>query len=530
MEQVIARPVNATDDISFIPNDLFLKGIANGGSGMVAIVRSDDLRVVFLNNQFEYYLGYSTTDLEGPGLYFSSLLEEYQHLLLINQLRTVDDNISPRSQYTIYQVKGKNGIVKPYYLYASPIFNEAGYKDCFHHLLMLPDLSKWGMPFISFDTKEIFLEQFDSEFFGTFEWLASVDRFFWSEGVYNIYEVDEALHDLKMDFMVQYIHPNDLARVNEASVACIEGGKDMNIEFKIVTKKHNIKTIHCLAKALQNANGQTVKISGSMRDITEQRFIEENLKNKVAELNHSNRELEEFAYVASHDIQEPLRKITTFSDRLIEKYRDALTGEGALYLSRIIASAENMRVLINDLLEFSRISKTEQQFEPTNLNFILRQAMTDLELTIEETGTAIHCQELPVIDAIASQMKQLFSNIITNAMKFHKQGVSPDITIETSVLTAQEKLFFELLPNNIYYKIQVTDNGIGFEEEYATRIFQVFQRLHGKSEFPGSGIGLAICKKILEYHHGIIYAENIPGTGARFVFILPQHQLKQKAS
>jgi light-regulated signal transduction histidine kinase (bacteriophytochrome) len=253
------------------------------------------------------------------------------------------------------------------------------------------------------------------------------------------------------------------------------------------------------------------------------------LKNKVEELNHSNRELEEFAYIASHDLQEPLRKITTYSDRLSEKYKEALTGDGLMYLSRMIISAENMRMLINDLLEFSRISKNEQPYERVDMNMVLKLVKTDLELVIEETGTIINCESLPAVDAIPSQMKQLLANIIGNAIKFHKPGLPPVITISANILSEKEKVRLELAKNRIYYEFSISDNGIGFEEEYNTRIFQVFQRLHGKSEYPGSGIGLAICKKIIEYHHGIIYATSEPGAGARFTFILPQDQKIPKA-
>jgi len=528
MERIIAGRMENKEGTHLIPGDKFIKGIAAGGSGMAAILQATDYKILFVNKQFEHYLGYSNDDIEANGLFLSSLLEGYQMDLLLNQLQGVEDDMLARSHYVIYSLRAKNGTVRPYYLYASPIFKEEANGEKYYHLLMHPDLSKWGMPFISFDTKEIFLEQFDGESFGTFEWILGADKIFWSDGVYNIYEVERTIHDINSEFADSFIHPNDTARVKETIQAALTTGKDLNFEFKMITAKQNLKTIHSLAKVIKNEAGEVLKVSGSIRDVTEQRFIEENLKNKVAELNHSNRELEEFAYVASHDIQEPLRKITTFSDRLSEKYKDVLTGDGALYLSRIIASAENMRMLINDLLEFSRVSKTEQSFETTNLNFILKQVKTDLELIIEESGTTINAHGLPVVDAISSQMKQLFSNIITNAIKFHKEGVPPVINIDARILTAKEKLSFELIPGNIYHKIEITDNGIGFENEYATRIFQVFQRLHGKSEYPGSGIGLAICKKILEYHHGLIYAENIPDTGARFVFILPQHQLKDR--
>ena len=188
------------------------------------------------------------------------------------------------------------------------------------------------------------------------------------------------------------------------------------------------------------------------------------------------------------------------------------------------ASADNMRKLINDLLDFSRISKKDQLYEQVNLNVILQQVKNDLELIIEETGTVISSDSLPTVEAIPSQMKQLFSNIIGNAIKFRKPAISPLITIETNILIEKEKQRLELVNNKNYYQIAISDNGIGFEEEYNSRIFQVFQRLHGKSEYPGSGIGLAICKKILEHHHGAIYAKSTPDLGAGFFLILPQDQ------
>ena len=395
---------------------------------------------------------------------------------------------------------------------------------------MHPDLSKWDMPFSSFNTRELFLEQFTSEDFGTFEWFLESDKLYWSKGLYRIYEIDETKTDISRIYAQRFIHPNDKETVVTSTNQAI--GKDgiIDIEFRIVTASQKIKVLHSLARLVKSADESQTKFVGSVRDITEQHNIEQDLKNKVEELNHSNRELEEFAFIASHDLQEPLRKITTFSDRLTDKYKDVLSGDGLMYLSRMIASAENMRSLINDLLEFSRITKTQQPFESVNLNLVLKQVQTDLELIIEESGTEIISHSLPQLEAISTQMKQLFTNIVGNAIKFHKPGIAPIINIETNRLSEDDKFRFDLHQSCAYYKITVSDNGIGFEDEYATRIFQVFQRLHGKSEYPGSGIGLAICKKILEYHHGLIFAENVPGVGARFTFIIPEQQEKPKVT
>ncbi len=250
---------------------------------------------------------------------------------------------------------------------------------------------------------------------------------------------------------------------------------------------------------------------------------EQAIKKAMDELQRSNKDLEEFAYVASHDLQEPLRKISTFSGRLADKFAGELGEEGNMYIDRIMNAAENMRVLIDNLLEFSRITRLKQPFVDANLNFILRQVKQELELNIEETGTTINAVDLPVVEASTSQMNQLFNNIINNAIKFHKPDQPPAINISSDILTDEERSSLNLLPNTIYHKIRFCDNGIGFEDEYATKIFQIFQRLHGKADYPGSGIGLAICKKIMDRHNGIIFAENVK-EGACFTVILPEKQ------
>lgn len=509
----------------------FFKRIAMDGPGLNALIQLPDLKILFVNKQFEHYLGYSNDDIEHGPACFTDILEHYQLERFLYQLSAVKESIDYQSRFVIYRLKNKNGKTSFYSLYASPAPDKNGAdipESGLFHLVLHPNQSRWDMPFTSFITKELFLEQFNSEDFGTFEWIISVDKLFWSIGVYRIYEIDDTHMEINSSFGQSFIHPLDKARVEEETNRSIADGSDLNIDYRIITARQNIKAIHCLARPVKNHNGDTVKFAGSIRDITNRRSIEEDLKDKVMELYHSNKELEEFAYIASHDMQEPLRKISIFGERLEEKYKDVLTGDGAMYLSRMMAAAENMRTLIDALLEFSRITKTLQPFELVDLNTILRQVKTDLELVIEETGTTINSQPLPVAEAIATQMKQLFTNIIGNAIKFHKPGVPPVITIGSEILPDAEKLNYELAKNITYYKITVTDNGIGFEDEYSTRIFQVFQRLHGKSEYPGSGIGLAICKKIAEYHKGIIYARNIQGSGACFVFIFPQYQQSPK--
>jgi light-regulated signal transduction histidine kinase (bacteriophytochrome) len=239
-----------------------------------------------------------------------------------------------------------------------------------------------------------------------------------------------------------------------------------------------------------------------------------------------SREIDEFAYMAAHDLQEPLRKITSFSERLKEKLPDNLEPEIKFYLTRMLAATDNMRRLIDNLLEFSRTSRVSEPFTKTDLNDIVAQVKSELELKIEETSTEIIADKLPVLDAIPTQMHQLFANLFTNAIKFKKADSTPRIHITCRVLDDEEKKAYEVNVEGTVYEIVIRDEGIGFEQEFASRIFQIFQRLHGKAEYPGSGIGLAICKKIAENHNGQIFARSEAGKGASFFLIIPELQTK----
>lgn len=258
--------------------------------------------------------------------------------------------------------------------------------------------------------------------------------------------------------------------------------------------------------------------------VLEKEKFQKILENKVKELDRSNKELEEFAYIASHDLQEPLRKITSFSERLKEKLPDNLEPDVQLYLNRMLAATDNMRTLIDNLLEFSRTSRSSEPFTKVDLNNTIAEVTADLELKIEETNTRIESEKLPVIDAIPMQMRQLFTNLFTNSIKFRKPDQPPHISIRCKAQTEIEKEPNPPRQNIPYYEITVQDSGIGFDQEYSQKIFQIFQRLHGKAEFPGSGIGLAICKKIVDNHKGQIFAKGDQGTGATFTIILPGSQ------
>ncbi|HKA08519.1 MAG TPA: PAS domain S-box protein, partial [Gemmataceae bacterium] len=255
-------------------------------------------------------------------------------------------------------------------------------------------------------------------------------------------------------------------------------------------------------------------------EIAERTRAEGRAQAAAVELGRSNEELEKFAYVASHDLQEPLRKIQAFGDRLAKKYRDVLTEDGQEYVDRMKDSATRMRALIDDLLTFSRVTTKGQPFAPVDLTPLVNDILSDLEMRIAQTGGKVDVGELPTLEADPMQMRQLFQNLIANALKFHKPGVSPAVTVRAvSWLTWSGD--GPPAPHGAGYRITVADNGIGFDPAYADRVFEVFQRLHGRGEYEGTGIGLAICRKIVQRHSGSIVAQSRPGEGATFIIDLP---------
>jgi signal transduction histidine kinase len=271
--------------------------------------------------------------------------------------------------------------------------------------------------------------------------------------------------------------------------------------------------------SIAKLNNNTICVT--LNETTGSVLVKQALEEAVNELKQSNKSLSEFAYIASHDLKEPLRKIRIQSNNLQERASQILDEQGINNLHRILSSVTRMETLINDLLMYSHLSKPAESPEIISLNTTVQEVINDLETTILETGAVINCSRLPEVNGDSTQLRQLFQNLLSNALKFRRAQVPPVVNISAVKLNASALKVPTAVLLKSYCCITIEDNGIGFEQEYADRIFKVFERLHGNKEYQGTGIGLAIVQKVVENHHGFIETESLPGKGSAFRIFLP---------
>jgi PAS domain S-box-containing protein len=379
--------------------------------------------------------------------------------------------------------------------------------------------------------------KFVTDFMPQMVWATQPDGYhdFFNKQWYNFTGLDyETTKDKGWSLV---LHPEDYERTLQIWQHSLDSGEVYQVEYRM--RRHDGVYIWFLGRAvpMYDAHGNILKWFGTCTDIDDQRKASDLLELKVAErtrqlqevnknLERSNAELEQFAYVASHDLQEPLRKIRTFANRLESELQHEDLSKSGYYIERIWHSSSRMQELIKDLLNFSRLSQTNlEDVKQTNLNEIVKDVTEDLELTIMQKSATLNIGVLPLIEASALQMSQLFYNLLNNALKFSRTGVQPEISIECTA-AAHDMIEAHQLPPEAgpYYQITVSDNGIGFKNEYAEQIFTVFQRLHHKDAYEGTGIGLALCKKVVTNHKGAIFTNSREGSGATFYIILPRHQ------
>lgn len=367
---------------------------------------------------------------------------------------------------------------------------------------------------------------------GSWQWDMKKDVVEWSDNLYHLYGIEKN-QPLNYETIIQLIHPDDREMVDGNLKKAIAEKRYDSFTYRILGQDDQVKILQARGQVIVE-NDQPISMVGTVQDITEQQQAQREILEKTKDLESLNEELQRFAYVASHDLQEPLRKILTFSS-MLKKETSVTNEKGNMYLQKIEQASMRMQALIEDILQFSKVKSNSDAFEACDLNEVLNQVLSDTEVAIIQSGAQVQIDQLPVIDAIPSQMGQLFQNLISNAIKFRKEDVAPVVRLTCQVINGQQlaarlegKNILALKPNHGWEReqfvlLQLTDNGVGFDNSYAEKIFEIFQRLHGKS-VSGTGIGLAICKKIVDNHHGYIEAEGKPNEGARFTIVLPFSQ------
>lgn len=310
------------------------------------------------------------------------------------------------------------------------------------------------------------------------------------------------------DFGQSIIHPDDMDSSREQARAFYESGQiSSTLQFRCIAKDGRVIPMEAYYTVLRDDKGNVTGTCGLLMDISQRKSDEMALRQSALDLKRSNEQLEQFAYVASHDLQEPLRMITSYLQLLERRYKNQLDQDANEFIAYAVDGATRMKALINDLLAYSRVKTGEQNFKRFDMKSAMDQAVNNLQITINDDNAQITIENLPSINGDEAQFVQLFQNLLSNAIKFHGDA-PPQITVKG-----------ERAGNE--WKVCVRDNGIGMEPQYLERIFVIFQRLHSKEQYPGTGIGLAICKKVVEHHGGRIWAESSPGLGTTFWFTIP---------
>ncbi len=345
---------------------------------------------------------------------------------------------------------------------------------------------------------------------GIWDWEdVTTDRVFWNKQFYNLLGYQE--HEFKSDFSAfeSRLHPDDKARTLDAVEKHLKDKEPYDIEYRLKTKSGEYRWFHAVGNALRDELGIPYRMAGSIEDVHEKQLAKQESLKLLSQLTESNKDLEQFAYAASHDLQEPLRIISSYIGLIKRKHVQALNEEAKEFFAIVEDGCGRMKSLILDLLSYSRIKRSGEIFEVVNVGRLIEKLVDGFKSENPGTNINVEIEGDTEIEAIKSYMDRLLSNLLSNAVKYQ----DPDRPLEIKISARSE---------NQFVIISIKDNGIGIEREYFKRIFEVFQRLHTITEYPGTGIGLAICKRIVEIHEGSISVDSIFGQGSTFIVRIPQ--------
>ncbi|HYC28681.1 MAG TPA: ATP-binding protein, partial [Chitinophagaceae bacterium] len=351
---------------------------------------------------------------------------------------------------------------------------------------------------------------------GNWDWDIKNNSWSCSDEIYRQLGIDKKEVTNIPQLLLGAIHPDDRPKMEKARQEALEQGKKVDVEHRIIRADGQVCHMHTKGEITHDANGVPTWFSGTMQDITQRKEAElrlqqlnEDLQQRAAELKASNAELERFAYVASHDLQEPLRMVTSFLGLLNKKHNNDFDETSKKYIHYAVDGAERMKGLIQDLLHYSRLGSSAEKPTAVNLQEVMRDILHDFTALIQESDALINVETLPVVQGNKTQLSQLFQNLVGNALKYRGKE--------------QPRIHVQRKEEETHWLFSVKDNGIGIDPKYFDKIFVIFQRLHNKDLYGGTGIGLAVCKKIVENHGGRIWVESSSGQGSTFYFTLNKH-------
>ncbi|VVB91877.1 Methanogenesis regulatory histidine kinase FilI [uncultured archaeon] len=458
-----------------------------------------DGRIVFSNKAVEKIYGFSPEEFQGRHVDEMNVDQEFAGKVIVPTIKETGRWVGE------LMVKHKDGRTFPIWLTTSLVKESKG--EPIAMVGIITEITERKRAMEKLKESETRLAQAQRiAHIGSWEHNLQTNELYNSEEAYRLLDATPG-EITTFEGFLRYIHPEDRESVRKSIEEAIKGKRTFNYEYRTILKDGSMRVIHAQGEVVFDNTGKPIKISGTAMDITERKRVEEERERWMAELARSNAELEQFAYVASHDLKEPLRMVSSFAQLLEKRYKGRLGKDADEFIAYIVEGIIRMQAMINDLLAYSRVGTQGKPFQPTDCEFVLNQVMVNMKVAVEQSGAVVTHDPLPTITADTSQMIQLLQNLISNAIKFRSKEL-PRIHIRT------EKKGDE-------WVFSVRDNGIGIAPEFFGRLFQIFQRGHPASEYAGTGIGLATCKKIVERHGVKIWAESVEGKGSTFYFTIP---------